>query len=325
MATMLKRVKMMLSGSTVKAMVLVLALVSLLAPQIIFPAMRLALLESSAQAQTITPQISQTPLHVPATMPGKMKTSARLYKAAPDTSPLALNFDSVPSADAITLAGQDCGPLLPNDTADLKDYSTQLVQAQASASQRNKLLSNLEQTNYSFSKAIDEWNKKNFKEAVSQFQKHIDDYPNSPWKVEAQMHIADEEMFTNRYDEAMKLYQDVLSNTNYQQPTAINNTLLFKQQQNSYELHQKAIEKLAASQIMMGQFDEAKKNVEDVLRNDPDWRRRTWASYWLQKISMFQANLRDLHTCGGNAMGIVLASFGKSKAASDVSQLRPPR
>ncbi len=106
-----------------------------------------------------------------------------------------LDLTKPPTAEELMAASQFGGVLYP--TCDL---STRMLSKAPLTTVKNKqnisvpssvgnnaqsTLKKIEQENLSFGKAIQEWNKHNYKKATKMSKKHVEGYPDSPWVSEA--------------------------------------------------------------------------------------------------------------------------------------------
>lgn len=250
---------------------------------------------------------------------GNYNASGIASRPAPGS--YAGKFSGVPSTQDISRSGGDCGALVPKSEADPQKAAAAL-EAQSLqpgdpsdvetivARQRAAVnVANLSSENLSFAQAMETWNEKNFQPAVAMLQEHVRRFPDSPWATEAKLHIADDSQFTGRYSDAVAIYNQVFNQTmgaNGQRP---------KVGTPEFELHYKTLQKWVGVNLILGRFDEAKKQVDEMAANDPQWRRWTWANYWQNQLQLYQQNRLALHTCGGMALYAVLQDVGKSRGA----------
>ncbi len=245
----------------------------------------------------------------------------------------ALDLSRPPTEKELRRAGQLGGPLHPIGNADVDKLTAQLnrelqqlgiaagllgsappntpagrVLVAARAKQKR-----LKDINLSFGQAIQEWNQHKFRDAAKKFEKHLKEFPDSPWAGEAQLHLGCDAKYNGRFSEAQERYDALLQSTKDDPKDP------------SYEIHQKAKLRWADLDIALGQLDNAAAKLQDILKTDSDWRRKTWAMHWLRNVGMYKANERDLRACGSQALSVVLASLGKKQAAEKIARLHAPR
>ena len=89
-------------------------------------------------------------------------------------------------------------------------------------------------------------------------------------------------------------------------------------------LANKARERLALVKVYQNNLDEAQKLFGDLHSQSADWRHRTYASHWIQRISRLSADRRALVDCGTKALAYVLRQQGRAADARQIEALRPP-
>jgi RHS repeat-associated protein len=245
--------------------------------------------------------------------PGRIKPSAPLYNPSPNVSPLPLDTSRAPHPNDIMAAGMDCGPMFPTEIADPAELDDELDKKKVKPEDKAVKLQRLQDSNLSFAKAMEEWNQKKYRQAVKSLEKHIQEFPDSPWKQEARMHVADNAQWTGRFTDSILTYEQIVEETDRTPGSR------------SFDVHFKALQKWAAVDILLGRFQDAENKCNDIKASDLHWRRRTWADYWLLKLQMFKKNTRQLHTCGSNALLVVLKDFGKGEQAKKLSTQISPR
>ncbi len=182
-------------------------------------------------------------------------------------------------------AGQLGGELFP--TRELKD------QKRRDASQLD------------FGKAIEEWNKHEYRKAVGMFRKHLKDFPDSPWAAEAELHIGCDATYNGRYTEAETLFRNLIAEHQG------------KNDEGARMMLGKARQRLALLKVEQNNLDEADFLFTTLLES-PDWRHRTYASHWIQRLSRYKAAGAALLSCGVDALAYVLERNGREDAAAQV-------
>ncbi|MBM4295521.1 MAG: hypothetical protein FJ126_11565 [Deltaproteobacteria bacterium] len=127
--------------------------------------------------------------------------------------------------------------------------------------------------NHSFGEAIQAWNKHEYREAVELFRAHVAKYPDSPWASEAMLHIGCDALFHGRYSEAGSSFFWILR-TNAANPHPGAQMMVHKTRV-----------RLANLKTLQGNFSEALEHLRIVKQSSPDWRHRTYAAHWIQRLS----------------------------------------
>src|SRR5206468_3136219 len=78
----------------------------------------------------------------------------------------------------------------------------------------------------------------------------------------------------------------------------------------------KARQRLGLLKVEQNNLAEATTLFRELLAEGPDWRQRTYASHWLQRLSQFTAAKQALLTCGGDALAYALDKEGEHAAAA---------
>jgi tetratricopeptide (TPR) repeat protein len=195
------------------------------------------------------------------------------------------------SREAIMAAGQLGGQLYP--THEVED------------SQREKSI------NTAFGAAIQEWNKHEYKKAVKLFREHMEEYPDSPWAAEAVLHIGCDAQYTGRYSEAEESFFWILEK------------FKGKDHEGAKKMVHKAKLRLAVLKVAENNFDEAGRLFSDLHQSSDDWRDRTYASHWIQRLSRYKSDKLAMLNCGALALARVLEKQGKEKEAREVAAMLP--
>lgn len=200
-------------------------------------------------------------------------------------SVLPVDLTRVPTTEELMAAGQLGGILYP--TCELQDTN------RAAAARLD------------FGKAIDQWNQHNYTNAVELFKRHVAEFPDSPWAAEASLHEGCDATYNGRYSEAESIFTQLIAdyqgNTNFGAKMMLN----------------KATQRLALVKVEEDNFDEANQLFLE-LKSSPDWKQRTYAAHWLQRLSRFAAAREALVNCGAEALAYVLKKDGHETAALQV-------
>ncbi len=206
----------------------------------------------------------------------------------PSVTPLDLL--NPPSTEDLMAAGQLGGLLYPTNDEDI----------------RNKDLVNL-----SFGMAIEEWNRHNYREAIRLFKKHIEDFPSSPWLSEARLHMGCDAKYHGRYTEAEAHFKWVIENNEG------------KSHEGALRLRTKAMQRLGILGVLQNNLDAATEIFANLKKESLDWRERTYASHWIQRISRYKSNKEAMLKCGTEALAYLLEEEGKPIGAREVAKIAP--
>ncbi|MBI5675440.1 MAG: hypothetical protein HZC48_06420 [Nitrospirae bacterium] len=215
--------------------------------------------------------------------------TAKLPKIRPSLS--ALDLSKPPTNEDIMAAGQLGGQLYP--THEIKDKEKE------------------KKTNQSFGEAIQEWNKHEYKKAVKLFKKHIEEYPDSPWASEAVLHMGCDASYSGRYTEAEESFKWIIE------------TNKGKDHEGAKILINKAKLRLGNLKVYQNNFEGAKVLFRELIQESADWRDRTYASHWIQRLSRYTTNELAMMNCGTQALAYLLEKDGKKEEARKVFELLP--
>jgi TolA-binding protein len=104
----------------------------------------------------------------------------------------SLDLNTPPKVAELMAAGQLGGPLFPTDDSWLEEE----ISTPESKSMR-----------LAFGQAINLWNKHEYDQAADLFGEYVNNFPDSPWTSEAELHQACEARYNGRYKEAEALYE----------------------------------------------------------------------------------------------------------------------
>jgi RHS repeat-associated protein len=237
-------------------------------------------------------QVRQTALSQPADV--QSKVSSKNY-SGPEKIPAVmtnlkpLDLASPPTMEQIMAAGQLGGQLYP--THSIED--PQLEQ----------------RINLSFGTAIQEWNKHEYKRAVQLFKKHINEFPESPWKAEAVLHMGCDAQYNGRYSEANSSFNSIIQD------------LSGGESYGSSRMTSKAMLRLGVLNVFQNNFATAATLFSQLLKSSDDWRERTYASYWLQRINAADKNKLAMLNCGTMALAHILENDGKTEDARSLREV----
>ncbi|UCD36021.1 MAG: hypothetical protein JSU90_04090 [Nitrospiraceae bacterium] len=212
----------------------------------------------------------------------------------------ALDLSVAPSTEELMAAGQLGGQLYPTEDGAGGDADDGEIPALAERRGRER------EINMSFGRAIEEWNRHNYRKAVTMFRQHVKQFPQSPWVSEARLHVGCDARYNGRYTEAEEQFSWIID----------------KNRDSGHEgakmLLSKARSRLGTLKVLQGNFREALNLFSAVRRESPAWRDRTYASHWIQRLSRYRANEHALLSCGSRALSHILTQQGRHSEAREV-------
>ncbi|MEW6429058.1 MAG: RHS repeat-associated core domain-containing protein [Thermodesulfobacteriota bacterium] len=223
-------------------------------------------------------------------VPGNSSGAGRhVPNVRPEVRPLDLT--KTPTVEQLMSAGQLGGQLYP--TGEIAETEKQ------------------NEINQSFGVAIQAWNRHQYKKAVQLFKKHIASHPDSPWAAEADLHLGCEARYNGRYAEAEEHFNRIISTFgNNPYPGAV-------------KLVDKANLRLGVLHVLRNDFPAAAQLFSRLEKEGTDWRSRTYAAHWLQRLRHFKAEGLSLLKCGVQALAYILEKDGEPEAARQILDLPP--
>ncbi len=224
-----------------------------------------------------------------------------------------LDFTHTPTTKELMAAGQLGGQLYPTDDIEVEEQSAPQkgTALKAGTLKDPKKLKRNKDINLSFGKAIQEWNRHEYKKAVKMFRKHAEEYPDSPWVDESLLHVGCDARYKGRYTEAEGIFQQIIEKNKE------------SKHYGAKMLHNKAISRLAILRMLQSNFNESVKLFSELKKESPDWRDRTYASHWIQRLSRYKANELALLNCGTEALAHILKKAGRKTEALKIRDIRP--
>jgi TolA-binding protein len=200
-------------------------------------------------------------------------SSGKISAANTRVSVKALNLSRAPTTEELMAAGQLGGLLYP--THELKDERRH------------------EAARWDFGHAIEAWNRHEYPKAVALFREHVKKFPDSPWAGEAELHIGCDGTYNGRYTEAEDIFRKLIA----------------QHQGSDHEgarmLLGKARQRLGLLKVEQNNLPEAEMLFTQLLES-PDWRLRTYASHWIQRLSRLRGAQQALLSCGNDALAYLL-------------------
>jgi len=202
-----------------------------------------------------------------------------------------LDLSKSPTTKEIMAAGQLGGPIYP--THEIQDKN------------RREII------NLSFGKAMQEWNRHEYEKAVQMFWDHVEEYPDSPWISEAILHIGCDAHYNGRYAQAEESFRWIIEENKD------------KDYEGAKKLLNKARLRLGVLKVDQYKFKEALELFRDLKREGSDWRDRTYASHWIQRLSRYSSHELAMLNCGTKALAYLLEKDGKKEEARKIIELLP--
>lgn len=200
-----------------------------------------------------------------------------------------LNLNRAPSTDDIMAAGQLGGALHPTHD-------------QAAGSSRDAV-------NLSFGAAMEKWNRHEYKKAAQLLKQHVASYPQSPWASEALLHLGCDAQYNGRYAEAQKHFERVLRENRG------------KEHSGAKALVDKASLRMGVLKAFQNNLPEAQNLFKELYKNAGDWRERTYAGHWIQRIGKMKKSGTVALNCGNQALAALLERDGRKDEADSILKL----
>jgi RHS repeat-associated protein len=229
-------------------------------------------------------------------LPGTLQSFSTMYTFTSDypeipLSVIPLDLSKPPSTEQIMAAGQFGGLLYP--TYEVTEEKRE------------------QEFNLSFGVSMQAWNEHQYQEAIELFKEHIEKYPDSPWVSEAVLHMGCDSEYNGRYTEAEKDFSWVIEANKD------------KDYKGAQALLNKARLRLGVLKVYQFNYDEAKDLFRILKKESPDWRDRTYASHWIQRLSRYKADEEALLNCGTRALAYILEMDCRETEAQEILQISP--
>lgn len=157
-----------------------------------------------------------------------------------------------------------------------------------------------------FGEAMSAWNRHAYQAALPLFKRHIASFTNSPWKGEAELHLGCEARFNGRYAEAEQWFKGII-------------IAYGAKPGEDGEVARKAQLRLAMLLVLKGDFDSADSAWLEMIKNDPDRRRRDYARNWLHRTSLYRWNASTIRRCGLEALDKFFVALGQPRKADGLA------
>lgn len=203
-----------------------------------------------------------------------------------------LNLNRVPSTEEIMSSGQLGGALHPTHD-------------QPTGSARDAI-------NLSFGAAMEKWNRHEYKKAAQLLKQHIKTHPQSPWVSEAVLHLGCDAQYNGRYLEAQRHFERVLrENRDRDHPGA-------------RVLTDKAQLRMGVLKAFQNNLLEAQTLFKELYKTAGDWRERTYAGHWIQRIGKMKKSGKLSLNCGNQALAALLERDGRKDLADSILKISSP-
>jgi len=219
-----------------------------------------------------------------------------------------LDLTTAPNDQELISAGQLGGPLYPVEDdqtggADATEIGTAPAGAvsRPASGQARRAAQNL-----SFGRAIQRWNAHDWQQAKELFAQHLQEFPDSPWADEAEIHLACEARYQGRYTEAEERYLKVLERAKD------------KTSFGARKLANKARLRLGVLKTLRNNPDVAGRYFSELHQNGVGWRERTYASHWVRRMAAQKEQKLAFLNCGYLALGELLEERGEVEGAQTV-------
>ena len=202
---------------------------------------------------------------------------------SPSLKPLDLS--RTPTHEELIQAGQLGGQLSPTGPENLSTPADRLL----------------------FGQAMDAWNRHDYKNALPLLKKHAKQFPSSPWKDEAELHLGCEARFNGRYAESEDYFKAIIADN------AKAGRSLTDSDERS-EVARKARLRMGMLEFLRGNFDESEKVWEEIIATDTDRRRVDYARNWRRRTDLFRANAAETRRCAVESLSKLAAISENGKA-----------
>ncbi|MDE1464139.1 polymorphic toxin-type HINT domain-containing protein [Spartinivicinus poritis] len=222
-----------------------------------------------------------------------------------------LDLSRTPTREELMQAGQLGGQLVPTSPL---NFNPENKDQPSRSRRRKRSLDPDDEVRAMFSDfgaAIQAWNRHDYKEAYQLFDQYQERYPNSPWAGEAVLHMGCEARYNGRYKEAASHFTQLISQYRSQDYVG------------ARWLGDKALSRLAVLKVLENNIEDAIKLFGELKQTSVDWRIRTYAANWIQRLSRQQSERLALLDCGTRALAHLLEKDGKNTAAKEVLAIKP--
>lgn len=154
--------------------------------------------------------------------------------------------------------------------------------------------------NQQFGEAMELWNQHNYKEAYHKLDAYTRSHPNGLWAGEAKLHMGCDARFNGRYRESDQHFSEIIKQYSNNQDFG------------SKRIVNKARSRLAVQRVLENNPEGAKQEFSKLLNTTHDWRLKTYAQHWLQRINKMEHQAQGLADCGYKALEQVLLKQGKT-------------
>jgi RHS repeat-associated protein len=258
---------------------------------LVFAAQARAESASSVEASTMAADVSQVkPLPIKRDHPKATEflrsTDKRVKAHGGRISLRHLDLTRPPTEEELCQSGQLGSRLSPTHSAD----STKIHDRKKRKAQ--------EEDNLLFGKAMQKWNEHHYDDAVQILQKHRQDFPDSPWAGEAQLHLGCQAQFSGNWEGAKFSFEWILGNL-----------------EKGSDIWQKAKLRRGVLYFEQGELEKASAAFSEQLKTEKSWERKTYAQAWFIKLNQVKSQQIALRVCGRDSIACVLEERGDKDGA----------
>ena len=200
-----------------------------------------------------------------------------------------LDLSRTPTHEELIQSGQLGGPLSPTGP-------------EANSTEPDRLL---------FGQAMDVWNRHDYKNALPLLKKHAKQFPNSPWRDEAELHLGCEARFNGRYAEAEDYFKGIIADNEKAGRSLADNS-------NFSEVARKARLRMGMLEFLRGNFDESERIWTEIIETDTDRRRVDYARHWLKRTDLFRANAGESRRCAVESLSRLAQVAGRPETTENL-------
>jgi RHS repeat-associated protein len=208
---------------------------------------------------------------------------------------LNLDLKRPPTEEELIQCGQLGSPLSPSKSADAEKVNDPIKKQHQ------------HRDNHLFGKAMQKWNEHAYDEAVVLFRQHRQEFADSAWAGEAELHMGCQAQFSGNWKAAGDHFQTILST-----------------HQKGQDIWQKAMLRRAVLHYQQAELDAAASTFAEMLKTEQSWERRTYVESLLRHTSLMQGHLASLKVCGPESLSYIFNTKGLDDKAAEVLKQKAP-
>ncbi|HYF34486.1 MAG TPA: cysteine peptidase family C39 domain-containing protein, partial [Prosthecobacter sp.] len=175
--------------------------------------------------------------------------------------------------------GEELIPTRPANPADIKDPALRQKQ---------------EEDNIAFGRAIQDWNLHNYDKAYQMFLDHVNQFPDSPWAAESELHMGCYCQYQGKFDESEKWF-----------------TASQARSETGHAMNMKSTLRLGALAMEQGKLQRASEHFTSLHSASDSPSHSTYASYWIMRLSLMKEKQTAMRDCAQKSLAEVCAVFNK--------------